>query len=166
MQRTEIINRNRLFNLIEFIFSDEKVELYESYSKMEEELIQISDFNQFETYLYKGIEEGQKKYSLAIYYLECKGLTRKSKIELNPKYCDGKTFRYRIDGWGLIFMNLNFKNEDKEIECNISVNSKTRAKNWESINPEFGNPELWDWKFVESKTRKIINKLKNQNERD
>ena len=161
MQRTEIINKKELFELIEFILSDSKAELYESYSEMEKELVRIKNYSEFKDYFAHSISENNMQLGFGIYYPEAKGKFSITKIKLNPKHCNGKKYRNRIDGWGIIYVHLNLLNIENEIECRISVNSKKRAENWKSTNPEFGNPELWEWKVIESNARKIIKRLKN-----
>jgi hypothetical protein len=160
MQKTEIINKTELNNLIEYILSDSKALIYESYSEMEKELICLNNYSQFKEYFERSISENEKHLGFGVYYPETKGKVSIAKIGLDPKRCKGKTYRYRIDGWGIIFIHLNLINSESQIECSISVNSKKRAENWEGTNPEFGNPELWDWKVIESNARKIINRLK------
>ncbi|NRD22377.1 hypothetical protein HNV10_03935 [Winogradskyella litoriviva] len=160
MQRTEIINKEKLFELIEFILSDSKTELYESYSEMENELVRISNFSEFKDYFEHSTTEKKRQLGFGIYNPESKGKFTITKLKLDPKYCNGKTYRNRIDGWGIIYVHLNLLNTENEIECRISVNSRKRAENWKSTNPEFGNPELWDWKIIESNARKIIKQLK------
>jgi hypothetical protein len=159
MQRTEIINKEKLFELIEFILSDSKTELYESYSEMEKELVRINNNSEFKDYFAHSISENKKQLGFGIYHTESKGKFSITKLKLDPKYCNGKTYRNRIDGWGIIFVHLNLLNGENEIECRISVNSKKRAENWKNTNPEFGNPELWDWKNIESNARKITRQL-------
>ena len=160
MQRTETIDKNQLFELIEYILSDSKTEFYESYSEMEKEIIRINNLSEFQDHFDNGIANGKVHFGFGIYNPESKGKFFTSKIKLNPKYCNGKTFRYQIVGWAIIFIHLDLKNAENQIECKVSVNSKKRAENWKSTNPEFGNPELWEWKNVESRARKIINRLK------
>jgi hypothetical protein len=161
MQRTEIIDKNQLFELMEFVLSDSKNELYESYSEMEKEIVRINNYSEFKNYFAHSISENKKHLRFGIYRPEAKGKFAITKIELNPKHCNGKTYRNRVDGWGIIFVNLNLLNTENEIECGISVNSEKRAKNWNSTVPEMGNPDLWDWKIVESNARKLIYRLKN-----
>ena len=60
MQRTEIINKNKLFELIEFILSDSETELYESYSEMEKELVRINNFSEFKDYFQLAISENKR----------------------------------------------------------------------------------------------------------
>ncbi|MBW8244317.1 hypothetical protein K1F50_16020 [Muricauda oceani] len=160
MQRKQVIDKNQLLELIEFILSDYKVELYESYSEKEKEIVRINTLSEFKNYLDYGISNGKVHFGFGIYNPEHRGKFFVSKIPLNPKHCNGMTFRYRIDGWAIIFIQLDLKDGENHIECNISVNSKQRADNWKSANHEFGNPELWEWKTVESNARKIISRLK------
>tara|TARA_R110002050_G_scaffold299550_2_gene465519 strand:+ start:31 stop:558 length:528 start_codon:yes stop_codon:yes gene_type:complete len=160
MQRREFINKNQLFELIEYILSDSKTEFYESYSEKEKEIVRIKTYSEFLKYFENSISENKKHLGFGIYYPEAKGKFYINKIKLNPKYCNGKTYRYNTNGWGVIYVHLDLQKNENEIECRVSVNSKTRAQNWTSTNPEFGNPELWEWKIVESNARKIINRLK------
>lgn len=160
MQRTEIINRNQLIDLIDFILTDSEVQIYESYSEPEIELVRINNRTEFDSYLLDKTTRRIQHIGLAIYYPENKGSFSLTKIKLNPKYCEGKTYRYRIDGWALIFLDLNSTDYESKIECRISVNTKTRAKNWTDLSPEYDSPDLWDWKSVEGKTRKLIRRLR------
>ncbi|MEZ4811694.1 MAG: hypothetical protein R2819_15140 [Allomuricauda sp.] len=155
MQRTEIIDKNQLFELIEYVLSDPKTEFYESYSVLEKEIVRINNLSEFKNYFDNGIANGKVHFGFGIYNPESNGKFFTSKIKLNPKYCGGKTYRYRIDGWALIFIQLDLQNGENRIECRVSVNSKKRAENLKNM-----NPELWEWKNVESRARKIINRLK------
>ncbi|WP_177764444.1 hypothetical protein [Flavobacterium sp. I3-2] len=158
MQYKDILTHNQVIEIIEFILSDSNNELYESYSEMGKEIIKFKDLNHFENYLSNAITNNLRKLSIGIYNSKSKGKFFISKIELNPKFCKGNTFRYRIDGWAIIFINL-ILNSNK-IEFRVSVNTKKRAEKWFEIKSEFGNPELWEWKNVEIITRKIIHKIK------
>lgn len=160
MQRAEFIDKNKLLELIEYVLSDSKNELYESYSEMGKEIIQINSISEFQNYLNNRIANKEIHFSFGIYNIKHKGKFFISKIKLNPKYCNGRTFRHRIDGWAIIFIHLDLRDGENNIECCVSVNSEKRAENWKSTSPEFGNPKLWEWKTVESFTRKIINRLK------
>lgn len=80
-----------------------------------------------------------------------------SKLELNPKYCNGHTFRYRIDGWGLIHFHANELKADKLEASLISHNSEKRAQAWESTKPELGRADNLDWDVINSTSRKLKN---------
>jgi hypothetical protein len=160
MQKTEIIDKNKLFELFEFISSESEVQIYESYSEMESEIIRIKNYSEFSNYFKHRVSESVKHLGFGVYYPESKGVVSITKIELDPKRCKGKTYRYRIDGWGIIFIHLNLIESDTKIECRISVNSQKRGENWKSTHPEFGDPESWEWKIVETNARKLINLIK------
>ncbi|MDO6471317.1 hypothetical protein [Maribacter sp. 1_MG-2023] len=127
---------------------------------MEKEIVRIQTLSEFKYYLEDGLANGNVHFGFGIYNPEFKGKFFTSRIKLNPKYCNGKTYRFNTNGWGVIYLHLDLQKNENEIECRVSVNSKTRAQNWNNTNPEFGNPELWEWKIVESNARKIINRLK------
>ncbi|OAD44603.1 hypothetical protein [Polaribacter atrinae] len=128
MQRTENINKEKLFELIEFILLDSKTELYESYSEMESELVRINNFSEFKDYFEHSISEKKTQLGFGIYNPESRGKFTITKLKLDPKYCNGKTYRNRIDGWGIIFVHLNLLNAENEIECRISVTQKKELK--------------------------------------
>ena len=160
MQKTEIIDKSQLLDVMGFVLSDSEIELYESYSAMEENLIRIKSSSDFQKYLAERIKNGTLNFGFGIYHPEFGGKILISRIELNPDKCNGKRFRYRLDGWAIIFVQLDLRNGEHEIECRISVNTKKRAEAWHTTNSELGAPELWNWKKVESIARRIIKKIK------
>ena len=162
MQRTEIINISGLNDLVDEIFSNSEVQVHEAYSEMEKELISIKNSSEFKQYYQNSIENGNNDLGFAIYYPETNGKVMKSEIKLNPKYCNGKKYRYNIEGWGIIYIHLQILNNETEIECRISVNTKKRAEKWTDTYPKFDLPELWEWKIVEKKARRLITDLKKK----
>ncbi len=160
MQRTESISKERVERLVKLAFEIGIVRFFESYSEMDEEIVEIVDFENYLKYYDNSIRNGKKALGFGLYYKEAKGHFNIRKIRLKPKYCNGKTFRYCIEGWGIIFIDLDLRSE--EIECRVSVNSEKRAQNWMNTMPRMKSPDLWDWKMVESKARKLIRELKKE----
>jgi hypothetical protein len=78
-----------------------------------------------------------------------------NRIELNPKYCNGKTFRYRIDGWGLILLQVNGPKGNSLEASSISHNSEKRATAWESTNTGLGKVKEVSWKEINSTSSKL-----------
>jgi hypothetical protein len=78
-----------------------------------------------------------------------------SKLELNPKYCNGKTFRYRIDGWGLILLQVNGPKGNSLEPSSISHNSEKRATAWEATNIELGKVREVNWDEINSTSRML-----------
>lgn len=129
MQRTESIKSENLPQIINTIFSIGDVNVFESYSEMEKDLIQINNADEFKDYVREAVKNENRLLDFALYYPESKGFYQIVKIALNPKYCDGKTFRYRIDGWGIIHFHIDLRELSSEIECRFAVNSEKRARN-------------------------------------
>lgn len=161
MQRTEIVDRKKIDEIMQLAFQLGEVQVFESDSEMEKEIVEIKDYKHYLDYFQNSIDNEERYIAFGLHYKEAKGFRNIRKITLNPKYCNGKKFRYQIIGWGIIYIQLNLKGE--KIECRITVNSEKRAENWESTNPEFKSPSLWNWKMIESKARKLIKELRKNN---
>ena len=160
MQRTELISVADVEQILETIFKIGEATVFESYSEMEKDLILFRNIQEINHYLRKRLASDPGIVIFCVYYPETRGYYKISKIMLNPKYCDGKTFRYKMMGWGLIQVELDYRKSESTVGCRISVNSEQRAKNWESTCPELKSPTLWDWKAVNSKAGKLIYQLK------
>jgi len=80
------------------------------------------------------------------------------KIELNPKYCKGHTFRFSTEGWGLIQLYLRGVNGAYLSHSHIGHFNKKGALKWEGINLTNGKVGLWDWKAIQ----KVSSHLKYQ----
>lgn len=160
MQRAELIKIEDISQMINAIFSIGNVNVYESYSDMEKDLKQFSSAIELKDYIQEAVKYDKSLLNFALYYIESKGFYEIVKIALNSKYCEGKMWRYRVDGWGLIYFHIDLRKSGSEIECRFTVNTEKRAKNWESTCPALRSPNLWDWKVVESKARKLNYELK------
>ena len=159
MQRTEKINAKSLFELVEISFSNGVIRFYEAYSAPDKEILEIKSLTEFKKY-YNQKSEVYKSFQFGLYYPESKGKFTIDRFDLDPKYCNGSTFKYKTSGWGVIYIQLSIEHPESMIECRIAVNSEKRAKGWKDIYPQMGLPELWDWKIVNSKARKLIYNMK------
>ena len=93
------------------------------------------------------------------------------RVDLNPRYCDGHTFRYTTQGWGLI--QLSFGGTQAVEYVNISpykylalshighFNQKG-ALRWEDINLINGKVNKWDWAEIEKTSRKLKYHIHNK----
>ena len=161
MQGTEIVSRKKIDEIMQLAFHLGEVQIFESDSEKEKEIVEIKDFEQYLDYFQNAINSKKRHIAFGLHYKEANGFSEIRKVTLNPKYCGGKEYRYKIEGWGIIYIQLAFKEEN--IECRIAVNTEKRAENWESTNPELKSPSLWNWKIVESKVRNLIRELRKNN---
>ncbi|MHA7059515.1 hypothetical protein ACWGOQ_0019980 [Aquimarina sp. M1] len=158
MEKTVSIQRQKVDDIIKLAFKIGEVRIFESYSDMDEEIIEIKNYSNYLDYFQESINKKKKYIAFGLYYEEAAGYWQIQKTVLDPEYCDGKTFRYTIEGWGIIYIQLDLTEE--QIECRIAANTEKRTQKWESTHPELKSPDLWNWKIVASKARKLIRELK------
>lgn len=159
MQREEKINSERVEDIIDAIFVGQP-EIYEADSAPDEELKTFANKSDLMGYISGERAKGFKSISFGIYYSDAGGLIDKKVVKLNPGKCDGATKRYSLTGWGIIFLQMSYK-EKGLVSCRFAVNSHKRAAGWESMYPELKSADLWDWKLVEKHARRLIRVLKN-----
>jgi len=150
-------------DILDFIFSDLDCRLFESYSKPDSELIEFQNTNDVMEYfdLDNFSSNTNKLASIVIWPLKASESVKVIRIDLNPDKCSGATYRYRIDGWGLIVFDLKSINTAGLQYSNTNHNSEKRALAWESnYSDTMGSPSEWDWKVVSSTSRKLVNFIK------
>ena len=158
MQRSEIIDISKLNDIVSSI-SLEPVVVYQDYSDFDSDLKKFEDVNGLIEHIEQMIANDAFSANFAIYYPEAKGYFYKEKKLVNPEKCNGATFRHVASGWGLIHLQIDFRKKPVT-EFKIAANTFKRASAWETTYPELKEAELWDWKFVEKQTRRLIRVLK------
>jgi hypothetical protein len=91
----------------------------------------------------------------AIYYPDVKGSLLIERIALDPRKCNGESFRYAVGGWGVIHLQCDMR-KPPGLLCRVSVNSEARANGWKDTRPSYGEPALWDWKLVDKHARRLM----------
>lgn len=84
------------------------------------------------------------------------------KVDLDPKRCNGHTFRYSTDGWGLIQLYFGGVKHNELNLSHIGHQSEKRALAWSSNHPEMGQVEKWDWREVEKVARGLKYQIHNK----
>jgi hypothetical protein len=95
----------------------------------------------------------------ALYYPEARGRLAVRTIALNPEECDGATYRYACEGWGLIFVYLAV-GSPVGIKSFVSANSEKRALTWASSFTDMDPPNTWDWGAVARNFRRLRGALR------
>jgi hypothetical protein len=141
------------------IFAQGPVVVRQAYSNFSSATREFSNANTLRDELryVPGIGDVFRQYTL--YYPELKGHTLERRIVLNPDKCNGHTFRFCQEGWGLIQLQCDFR-KYPIVECRIAVNSEIRAANWSETYPDFQSPESWDWEVVDRKAGRLVRLLR------
>lgn len=162
MQREDKVTIKSLKVIVEAIYQGDP-EVFEAYSEFESELRHFPTKESLQQLIADKLADSTKhKFIFCLLrYPGSNGLIVKRRVELNPKKCDGATFRYLMEGWGLIAFQLTLTDIDN-ISCTFSVNSKKRAETWSDIHPELGSPSLWNWQIIEKNTRRLIRVLRKE----
>jgi hypothetical protein len=107
----------------------------------------------------QAVKRGAHSANFAIYYPESKGHFYKEKVTINPDKCNGATYRHSANGWGLVQLQIDLR-EKPIAGVRVAANTAKRAETWSPTYPELKDPSLWDWKYVEKQSRRIIRVLR------
>ena len=158
MQGQAVIASSDVPRIVEAVFALGVPGVYEAYSAFDSEILSFPGPQELAAYIQeRSVRESFLGFVL--YFPDTRGFVEKERIRLDPKKCDGHTFRYRISGWGVIQFQLDF-GKPKGVECRFAVNSEARANRWFGTYPEMKSPALWEWKLVEKHTRRLVRELK------
>lgn len=82
------------------------------------------------------------------------------RVQLNPNACDGATFRYAADGWGLVQLYLAAANSRGLDNSHTNHGSQKRAEAWAPIIPAMQDVDLWDFKKINSFSSRLNRQIK------
>lgn len=105
------------------------------------------------TYISDRVSQPRGLAHLLLLYPDMGGRLERETIHLDPKHCPGQKFRYTWQGWGLISIQLYGWEQSRM--SRIASNSETRARTWAATYPGLDPPSEWNWKAVESHTRRL-----------
>ncbi|TWI80641.1 hypothetical protein IQ13_3320 [Lacibacter cauensis] len=147
--------------LLEYIFSETDLQVYDLGSPYGQE---ISN--------YKSVDEISSKFDLSngdkfavtfqLWSPRHKGQPIFRKIDLDPKRCNGHTFRYSTDGWGLIQLYFGGLKNNKLNQSHIGHFNETGALKNEGINKFNGSVSSWDWTEIQTTSRRLKYQIHNK----
>jgi hypothetical protein len=82
------------------------------------------------------------------------------RIGLDPKSCNGATFRYAADGWGLVQLYLTAPTADGLKNSHTNHFNPTGAEKWAQVRPEMDATALWDFKKIAAFSSRLNRKIK------
>ena len=148
-------------SVLDFIFRETVLQVFDHYSSYGQEISQ-----------YKSTVEISRRFDLEkgrpssvvfnLWAPDFGGLVQFQRVALNPKYCNGSTFRYATRGWGLIQLHFGGLNENILYHSHIGHFNEAGALRSEAVNKENGKVSLWDWKAIEQVSRKLKYQIHNK----
>ena len=148
--------------ILEFIFSSSDLHVYELSSSPEKEIQEFKDVSSVVSYL--KTQNRSAYFQLWSPDFSCKPTFRR--VDLNPKYCNGHTFRYATDGVGLIQLYLGVSNEKLLVKSHVGHFEERGAI------ARFGSEAtLWNWpniRAISGKIKRVVQQMAvdQQNGRD
>lgn len=147
--------------VLEFIFAETDLQIFDLSSNYGQEVCQYKSVDEIST-KFDMVNGDKFGLTFKLWSPRFKGGITFRKVDLNPKYCNGHTFRYATEGWGLI--NLYFGGQQNGILSNSNIGhfSQKGASKWEEINVANAGVDLWDWKEIEQTSRKLKNYISSK----
>ena len=140
------------------IFEPAQPTVVEAYSAFEAEPRVFRSATELIRYVHDQRTLPGSSAHFAVHYLDMAGAILQSRVALDPAKCDGHSYRYKTEGWGLIWVLLQW--QPSRVESFISANSQKRAAAWAPTYPEWGSPAEWDWTAVGRHLRRLRRVLK------
>ena len=142
----------------EAIFKDQPLTVIEAYSAFEKELCTFQSPVELCAYALAKRDSTDGSVHVAVHYPDMAGGLARTYLPLNPLKCNGHTYRYRVDGWGLVWVYLQLR--PTSTGSFISANSEKRALAWAATFPDLDPPSTWDWPAVARHLRRLRRSLK------
>lgn len=82
------------------------------------------------------------------------------RVSLDPRACDGATFRYAAEGWGLVQLYLGAIGSGGLKNSHTNHNSLKRAEAWGSVKPDMQPVESCDFKKISAFSSRLNRQIK------
>jgi hypothetical protein len=109
MQSSQQISLEQLNEIVAAVFAQGPVVVRQAYSNFGCATIEFADADALldDLHYEPGIGDLFRQYTL--YYPEAKGHTHERRVDLKPEACNGHTFRFCQEGWGLIQLQFELE---------------------------------------------------------
>jgi hypothetical protein len=148
-------------NLLDFLFKETDLKIFDLASPYGQEISEYKSTKEITSKfdLYNG---GQSSLTFQLWTERFGGDILFRKVDLNSKHCNGHTFRYSTDGWGLIQLYFGGVKDNILFYSHIGHFNEKRASKWKDTNDFNGSVDKWNWKEIEQTSRKIKNQIHNK----
>jgi hypothetical protein len=144
-----------LEDVLNYVFTSGSFAVYESYSKPGTELRTFSSISQVAAAYPLGECTGTAPSVLLQLCANGTGTVAAARVALDPKRCNGETFRFRASGWGLIQLYLGGTGPKGIVPSHTNHFSETRALKLEPSHPELAPVSAWNWRGVEAASSQL-----------
>lgn len=147
--------------ILDFIFKATDLHVYDKDSSYGQVICQYKNIDEISSKF--DLENGDKfATTFQLWTPRHKGKPIFKKVDLDPKHCNGFTFRYSTEGWGLIQLYFGGLNNNELNQSHLGHQSEKRALAWEDISNQNGLVRLWDWNEIHITSRKLKYQIHNK----
>lgn len=147
--------------ILDFIFKDTDLHVYDLGSPYGQEICQYKTVDEISSKF--DLDNGDKfAVTFQLWTPRHKGKLLFRKIDLDPKHCNGHTFRYSTDGWGLIQLYFGGLKNNELNQSHIGHFNEKGALKWADTNNVNGLVSSWDWKEIQATSRKLKHQIHNK----
>jgi hypothetical protein len=147
--------------ILDFIFCDTDLKIYDLSSSFGHEISEYKTLNEISSKF--DLESGDKfAVTFQLWTPRHKGKPIFRKIELDPRRCNGHSFRYSTDGWGLIQMYFGGLKNNQLNQSHIGHFNEKGALGRELANNVNGKVADWDWTEIQATSRRLKYHIHNK----
>lgn len=141
------------------IFATASPSVTEVYSDPERELRRFAKPEEIREFASVQAARRGGSVFLALHFPDTGGEARIRRIALNPQKARGATYRYCVDGWGLVWVYLAVGTPVSVISY-VSANPEARAYAYAEVSQDREPVADWDWASVARHCRRIRSVLR------
>lgn len=138
--------------LLSWLFSERSCEVYELASEVETPLKRFESAEEVTDEFKRSYGNGKPRTDvyLQIYVLGAGPPFVPQRTILDPAKCDGATYRFGAEGWGLVQLYLSAPSDGRLSCSHTNHNTRKRAETWERSGGSLGPVAAWDFDRITS----------------
>jgi hypothetical protein len=148
-------------DVLRFVFHETDCEVYESYSRFDDDLRRFASLDDVCGALDVG-KDRPRETRMILLDLWSPATGGKPTITRHELKVKGASFRWEIGGWGLFRLQLGGSGDGIISSSWFAHNSEKRARRWSDTYTQLGPPDAWDWKAVTNLGRRIIYHIRDR----
>lgn len=150
--------------LLSWLFAEATCHVYELASDFGESLRQFESPHEVLRQFDRAYPNGKKRSEihLQLYVIGAGPRFKPRRIRLDPARCDGASFRYEAEGWGLVQFYLATATPDGLDASHTNHNSAARAEAWAPAYRSLGDPSAWDFKRITAFSSRLNREIRKR----
>ena len=154
-------DKNDKLKILEYIFRETDLSIYDMASRFGQEITEYKTVMEIESAF--DLDKGDKfAVSLQLWSPKHKGEVYSRRVELNPAQCEGHTFRYAAEGWGLIQLFLGGMKDGVLSQSHIGHFNEKGASRWETTEEKKSAVGQWSWTEIKKTSGQLKNQIQNK----